>query len=68
MPRQFPTLFGRASGLGGQVVAQRLQVEQEVLHDLIALLASLANGFADDALKLVRDVRLEACERCGLPV
>ena len=40
----------------GHLVAQRLQVEQQVLHDLIALLPVLAQGLADDALELGRRV------------
>ena len=43
-----------------QLVAQRLQIEQQVLHDLIPLLAILAHGLAHDALQLAQERRLEA--------
>ena len=46
-------LFRVSRGLGRQLVSQGLQVEQQILHDLIALLPVLAKSLADDALEFV---------------
>ena len=50
------------------ILAQRLQVEQQVSHALIALVPILAQRLADDPLKLRGNIRVKSRQWRGLPV